>query len=180
MDTGTHEAREGEDPRAQAIAEFWEVARGHAGVGELAMVTGHGVRASTPPPAWSFGDTPRLADELLALVLDGTKTATSTAEVSFEHDGEAMPVVGELSILLDGAGWPRALIRTTSVETVPFAAVSAELAAAEGEDDRSLESWRREHEVYFRRVLEGTGVEFGPELPVVIEHFEVVHQGPRS
>ena len=180
MGTGTHDAGETDDPRARAIAEFWEVARGHAGVGELAMVTGAGVAAATPPPAWSFGDSPRLADELLALVLDGTKTATSTALESFDHDGEPMPAVGDLSILLDGAGWPRALIRTTSVETVPFAEVSEELAAAEGEDDLSLDSWRREHEVYFRRVLEGTGTAFGPELPVVVERFEVIHQGPRA
>ena len=178
MDTGSDEARAEEDPRAQAIAEFWEVARGHAGVGDLSQVTGPGVAASTPPPAWSFGDDPVLADQLLALVLDGIKTGTSTAEASFDLHHEAMPAVGDLSILLDGAGWPRALIRTTSVETVPFGEVSADFAAAEGEDDRSLASWRHEHEVYFRRVLEGTGVEFGPGLPVVTERFEVVHAVP--
>ena len=167
-----------EDARAGAISDFWEVARGHAGVGDLAIFTGSGVDVATPPPAWSFGDDARLADELLALVLEGTKTATSTAEASLTHEGEPMPVVGDLSILLDGAGWPRALIRTTSVETVPFAEIRADVAAAEGEDDRSLDSWRREHEVYFRRVLEGTGAEFGPDLPVVVERFEVVYQVP--
>ena len=185
MDDGTHQAPGTpatpgtQDPHAEAIADFWEVARGHAGIGELAMVTGSGPGLATPPPAWSFGDNPGLADELLSLVLDGTKTATSSAAESYEHDGVPMPAVGDLSILLDGGGWPRALIRTTSVEVVPFAEVPADLAAAEGEDDRSLDSWRREHEVYFRRVLEGTGVEFGPALPVVTERFEVVYQVPR-
>ena len=178
MAMGIASSREDDDRRAQAIAEFWEVARGHAGVGKLSMVTGLGAAASAPPPAWSFGDDPALADDLLALVLDGTKTATSTAAASFDQEGEAVPSAGDLSILVDGAGWPRALIRTTSVQTLPFADVPAEFAAAEGENDRSLASWRHEHEVYFRRILDGTGVAFGPGLPVVMERFEVLHRIP--
>ena len=34
--------------------------------------------------AWAFGDSPALADELLALVLDGKKTATASAIWSYE------------------------------------------------------------------------------------------------
>ena len=51
-------------------------------------------------------------------------------------------------------GHPRALIRTSRVDVVPLRDVTGEFAALEGEDDRTLVSWRREHERYFRRVLE--------------------------
>lgn len=166
--------------QALEIQDFWETARGRAGVGRLDVVTGTGSNSSVPPPAWAFGDNPRLADELLGLVLDGTKTATAASLAELEATGEPVPRPGDLSILLDGAGRPRALIRTTRVDVVPFRDVSAEFAALEGEDDRTLASWRREHERYFRRVLEGTGVEFHEDLPVAAERFELLYPAPRD
>ncbi|MGO1317393.1 MAG: ASCH domain-containing protein, partial [Cellulomonadaceae bacterium] len=54
-----------------------------------------------------------------------------------------------------------------------FDEVTAEHAAAEGEDDGSLDSWRTEHERYFRRVLAPLGVEFSGDMPVVLERFEL-------
>jgi len=162
------------EEQAAEIQEFWEMARGRAKLGRLDVVTGGSVASTLPPPAWSFGDSPRLADELLALVLAGTKRATATAVAELEATGEPTPVVGELSIVLDGAGHPRALIRTTAVDVVPFDEVTEEFAALEGEDDRTLASWRREHEKYFRRVLAAGGTEFDTALPVVCERFEVL------
>ena len=153
------------------IADFWDAARGHLGWGKLDSVLGESVDGAVPPPAWSFGDDARLADELLALVLTGRKTATSTALA--ELVDEPLPKVGDVSIVLDSAGDPRALLRTTEVEVLPFDQVGAEHAAAEGEDDLSLESWRREHEVYWRRVLGDDA--FSPSMDVVAERFELVY-----
>ncbi|SFK28237.1 ASCH domain-containing protein [Cellulomonas sp. KH9] len=158
------------------ITDFWDAARGHLGWGKLDAVMGESVDGAVAPPAWSFGDDARLADELLAQVLDGRKTATSTAMAELTASGEPLPRVGDVSIVLDSAGDPRALLRTTDVEVVPFDQVSAEHAAAEGEDDLSLESWRREHEVYWRRVLGDAG--FSPAMDVVTERFELVY--PRT
>lgn len=166
------------DEQALAIQEFWETARGRAGVGRLDVVTGTSTAATVPPPAWAFGDGPRLADELLGLVLAGTKTATATSRAELEATGEPVPRPGDLSILLDGEGHPRALIRTAEVEEVAFREVTEEFAFLEGEDDRTLASWRREHERYFRRVLEGTGVEFTEDLPLVLERFDVLYPTP--
>lgn len=53
--------------------------------------------------------------------------------------------------------------------------MTEEFAALEGEDDRTLVSWRREHERYFRRVLDGAGVAFDENLPVALERFEVLY-----
>lgn len=155
--------------RAAEITAFWEAARPLAGIGKIGVVVGESVAGAVPPPAWAFGDNPRLADELLDAVLAGRKTATSTALVEFGEE-EPVPQVGDLSILLDGEGHPRALIRTTSVVTIPFGEVDEEFAAAEGEDDGSLASWRREHRAYWARVL-GREVEDG--LAVVCERFEL-------
>ncbi|MHA7135533.1 ASCH domain-containing protein [Oerskovia turbata] len=163
------------DPISSGIMEFWETARVRAGEGKVGVVTGFGISATVPPPAWSFGDNPALADELLAAVLSGEKTATSSSHWEYSDD-VPLPQVGELSIILDGAGHPQALIRTTSVEVIPFDQVGADFAAAEGEDDRSLESWRSGHRAYFTRVL--VGHEFREDMPVVCERFELRY--PRS
>ena len=164
--------------QARQLQEFWETARIRTGLTRTAVVTGMSTEATVPPPAWAFGDNPRLADELLALVLAGTKTATAASLAELERDGEPVPKRGDLSILLDGSGRPRALIRTTSVEVLPFGAVTEDQARAEGEDDRSLASWRREHEKYFRRVLVGTGTDFSEDLQVAFERFELLY--PRA
>lgn len=160
---------EGTEGQAREILAFWEAARPSAGIGRVGVVIGTGARESLPPPAWSFGDNPRLADTLLAAVLSGAKTATSSA--LWEYDDETpVPEKGELSILLDGVGNPRALIRTTSVEIVPFGEVGADFALAEGEGDTTGDEWREGHRGYFARVLDR---EVGDDMPVVCERFEL-------
>ncbi len=117
----------------QTINTFWQrylAARGEP-EGKLAA-----------PEAWSFGDNPALADELCQLVLSGIKTATCSLLWEYEADGEALPQEGQLSIILDGQGKPSAVIETTQVIIQPFNQVDASFAYEEGEDDRSLESWR--------------------------------------
>lgn len=153
------------------IAEFWENARVQAGLGRIAVVGGLTVAENVAPVAWSFGDNPEQADRLLGLVLDGTKTATSSA--LSEYDDAPLPREGDLSIVVDGAGHPKALIRTTDVAVVPFGEVSDDFAAAEGEGDRSLEAWRTDHTEFFTRVL---GLVTVPEdFMVVTERFELLY-----
>ena len=68
---------------------------------------------------------------------------------------------------------PRAVIETTRVVVVPFDQVTAEHAAAEGEGDRTLASWRAEYERFWRAHA-ASG--FAPDMPVVCEAFRVVHR----
>ncbi|WP_019912784.1 ASCH domain-containing protein [Paenibacillus sp. HW567] len=126
--------------------------------------------------AWAFGDNPRLADELLALVLDGTKTGTAMNYELNEVLGVPLPFIGGHSILLDSNGEPRGIVKTTKFEIVSFAEVTAEFAYSEGEDDRTLESWRYEHEVYFTRELKAYNKEFDPGMRVICENFKLVHR----
>lgn len=125
--------------------------------------------------AWAFGDNPRLADSLLNLVLLGTKTGTAQNLELTEMRGLPLPFIGGHSILLDSTGEPRGIIETTKVEIVPFQEVTAEFAYSEGEDDRTLESWRSQHELYFTRELQTYDRTFDPGMKVICENFKLVH-----
>ena len=163
-----------DEAAARAIDEFWQVARVKARLSTLGGVLGETPAVAVAPQVWSFGDSPRLADELLELVLAGTKTATAELVVSYEVGGEPVPVVGDLSIVLDGSGAPRALLRTTEIDVVPFSAVTAEHARLEGEDDRTLATWRTEHERYWRRNMPA-GEPFDDGVLVVCERFRLLY-----
>lgn len=145
----------------QLITAFWDRARQ-----TLTDVT------ETEPEAWAFGATVAHADGLLALVLDGTKTGTASSVWDYEATGDALPQVGEYSIILDGQGVPRALIRTTSLHVVPFDEVDEEHAFAEGESDRTLAAWREIHERFWTNHSENPRG-FEPDMPVLCERFEV-------
>lgn len=119
--------------------------------------------------AFAFGDNPRLADELLALVLAGRKTATCSAAREYPPGHPERPVVGRRDTVLDGAGRPRAVIETTEVVFRRFCDVDAAFAAAEGEGDGSLEQWRAGHAAYF-----GRNGGFSPDMDVICERFRLV------
>lgn len=123
------------------------------------------------PDAWAFGATADQADDLLGLVLSGVKTATSSALSSYKAEDEPLPTVGELSIVCDGHGRPRALLRITDVTVTNFEDVPERHAFAEGEGDRTLAYWRRAHEEFFRSHLPA-GRELTGSMPVVLECFE--------
>ena len=125
--------------------------------------------------AWPFGDHPELADELLELVSAGKKTGTATLLIELEKEGDKMPEVGDYNIILNGKGKPSAIIKTTSVEIKPFNQVEEEYAYSEGEDDRTLESWKREHWKYWTRKGQKLGFKMKENLQVICENFELVY-----
>jgi len=78
--------------------------------------------------------------------------------------------VGEVAIVLDGDGEPRAVVRTTAVQVTTFGQVDAAHAAAEGEGDGTLEGWRSDHAAFW-----GKRVDEAEDWPVVLERFALVH-----
>ena len=134
------------------------------------------VAAGSPLPSLiePFGDSQELADELIALVIDGPKRATAAALADFEIEHTPLPEPGLLSVATDGRGNPRAVLRTTEVRVGPLSSVD-EFAWDEGEGDRTRASWLADHEIFFRRYLPTIGVEFDSEMPTVFERFEVVY-----
>ena len=155
------------------VEAFWNLARFHARLNSAPTYFGPTTLEVVPPPAWAFGDSAEQADELLQLVLDGTKTATASALWDYEAEDEALPEPGSLSILLDGRGHPRALINITDVEVVPFDQVGEEHARLGGEGDRSLSHWREAHQRFFTAT---SSRPFAPDMPVVLERFQVIYQ----
>lgn len=150
----------GVEPGSSHLGAFWSTAR--SCIPDL---------PERMPEAWAFGATPEHADDLLALVLAGTKTGTASALWDIEADGESVPEVGELSIILDGRDRPRALIETTAIDIVPFSEVTAEHAHSEGEGDRTLAAWREIHERFWQ---EHGQRGFASEMPVVCERFRLL------
>ena len=86
-----------------------------------------------------------------------------------------MPAVGDYSVIINWNGEAQCIIRTTSVEIVPFNEVTADFARTEGEGDRSLDYWRRVHWECFTRELQAIGKRPQETMPVVCETFEVVY-----
>jgi 2-dehydropantoate 2-reductase len=124
--------------------------------------------------SWQFGLGSEMADGLLGLVLSGGKRSTAGALWSYELEGEPVPVAGDYSVVIDGAGVGRCVLRTTDVQVVPFDQVGEEHARLEGEGDLSLEYWRESHWAYYTRELASFGRAPEPDMPVVCERFEVV------
>ncbi|MDT9595396.1 ASCH domain-containing protein [Nocardioides zeae] len=132
------------------------------------------VRACPEHTVEHFGDTERLADELLGLVLAGGKRATAELVDDFRARGDDLPRVGSHWIACDGRGVPRIVIRSLELRLGSFASADAAFAAAEGEDDGSLESWQREHRRYWTRVAEARGARWSEQDEIVFERFAVV------
>ena len=63
--------------------------------------------------AWSFGNTPEMADDLCHLVLDGKKTATCSLLRAYKGFEDEIPRVGVYSVLCNGKEEPKAIIFLT-------------------------------------------------------------------
>jgi len=131
--------------------------------------------AGAPYASWEFGDSPELADRLLGLVITGPKRATCGSLDAYRVRGEAVPVVGEYSVVCDGAGTARCVLQTTEVRILAFEDVDATFAADEGEGDRSLASWREDHMAYFERELAELELSASPRMLLVCERFRLLY-----
>lgn len=126
--------------------------------------------------AFCFGDTPELIAELTGLVLRGEKSATCSCLWEWEAEGKRPPEAGDLGLVLDADKQPVCLVEVTEVRVRPFEEVDEAFAREEGEDDRTLASWREGHWRYFERVLPAIGKAPSPEMPLVCERFRVVQR----
>jgi uncharacterized protein YhfF len=121
-----------------------------------------------------WGDSPEMADELGGLIAQGAKTGTCSALWEWEAEGNSIPEVGLVTIVLDGKGDPLCIVETTEIFIRKYNEVNADFARAEGEGDLSLEYWREAHRNFFSRVLPKFGREFSEEMPLVCERFKVI------
>ena len=132
------------------------------------------VPRETPYQVWYFGNSSEMASELAELVIDGTKTATASLLETNELQPENAPVENGYSVVTDFETKPKCVIRTTEIRHIPFNEVDATFAHDEGEEDKTLESWRRIHIDYFSKEAAQLGFEFTENSIVCCERFELL------
>ncbi|WP_217178837.1 ASCH domain-containing protein [Streptomyces sp. AC495_CC817] len=126
------------------------------------------------PPFEYFGDNPELTEELVSLVRSGVKRATAALAAEFIAEGQPLPRIGSHWVACDSQGRPAFILRTTELRIGTVASADERFAFDEGEDDRTLESWRAAHRQYWARQCRRLRIDWDEDaLPVVFERFEV-------
>jgi uncharacterized protein YhfF len=147
--------------RTPAIEACWAAFRAAAGIDQDRYVV------------VQMGDSPQLADELLDLMLVGRKRATASLARDFEGE-EPLPKVGDHVVVVDGAGAPRCIWRTTEVTIKPLIEVDDAFAWDEGEGDRSRAFWLDAHRRFFARQAAREGFTMHDRMATVFERFVLV------
>jgi uncharacterized protein YhfF len=88
-------------------------------------------------------------DRLVAAVLRGEKTATSSLLAEWLLDDMELPVAGERRDVLDSNDNSVAVIETTGVDVIRLGDVDLILAREEGEGFESVAQWRQVHERFW-------------------------------
>lgn len=119
-----------------------------------------------------------LRDKLVAAVLRGEKTATSSLLEEWEAGAERLPCVGERQSVVDSVGRPVAIIEIVAVDIIRLADADADLAWEEGERFFSVAEWRAAHEEFWTHRHDGSPGSGGltDDTLLVPERFRLVEQ----
>gem|GEM_PF-97713 len=129
---------------------------------------------SRTPKIGNFGDSSELSTQLLQLIRDGVKTATASLVWEWEAEGQSLPEIGDVMIVLDWNQDPVMVIEYVDVEVKPFSAVTEDFAWDEGEGDRSLASWRDGHWAFFTRACAALDKLPSEDMPILYTRFRVI------
>jgi uncharacterized protein YhfF len=100
-------------------------------------------------PAAEFAFPGPFRDQLVAAILDGSKTSTTGLVADYEHEGEPLPQPGQREAVVDSAGDRVAVIETTAVRVIRLGDVDLAHALGEGEGYDSVAQWRAGHEQFW-------------------------------
>jgi uncharacterized protein YhfF len=121
-----------------------------------------------------------LGDRLLAAVLRGEKTATSSLAVEY-LSGEPLPLVGQRLTLVDHDGRACGVVETTRVRIIPLHLVGDDVAHDEGEAFADAAAWRRDHVAFWTEIADLVRADAGDPSwqlrdaePVVVQWFRLV------
>jgi uncharacterized protein YhfF len=90
-----------------------------------------------------------LRDQLVAAILDGTKTTTTGLVEDYEREGEPLLRPGDREVVIDSAGDPVTLIEIVSSRVVRVGDVDLAHAIGEGEGYGCVADWRAGHEAFW-------------------------------
>ena len=130
-------------------------------------------------PRSEFGFPGPLRDKLVAAIVAGEKTATTSTLIEYGIEDEALPVVGEQYVVVDSDEKPVAVVEVTGLEQVRLSDVPWEHARDEGEDYSSVAEWRAGHESYWhsgdmRDFMGDPSFTVNDDTIVVLERFRVI------
>lgn len=134
----------------EALEGFWRRAVFRAKINHVPSYFGPTPLEVVRPPAWAFGTTAEESDIFLRDLLQGRTTAIAGSLRDYRSEGDQLPEVGELGIVVDGRDQPAALVMVSEVLTVPYAEV----------DSAST-------------VVEGSG--FAPDTAMLVQRLSVLH-----
>ena len=131
------------------------------------------VRFAFPGPA---------RDRLVAAVLKGEKTATSSLLAEWLLDDQELPAVGDRRQVLDSGDNPVAVIELTAVDLIRLGDADLALAHEEGEGFESVAEWRQAHERFwtedlFPRLPTSMAGPLNDGAKVVVVRFRLVPRG---
>jgi len=122
-----------------------------------------------------------LRDQLVAAILDGTKTSTTGTAREYEVEQEEVPKPGDREVVVDSAGKPVAVIEVTEVRRARLADVDLQHATDEGEGFATVAQWRAGHEDYWhsddmRAALNDPGFTVDENTMLVLQRFRLIER----
>ena len=122
-----------------------------------------------------FGTPGPMRDRLVAAVLSGAKTATSSLLAEWEADGDSLPEVGKRMTVVDSDERPVAVIELVEVEVIRLGDADLRLAHLEGEGFESVSEWREAHDRFWaEEVIPKLGGRLTDDTQIVVERFRLV------
>lgn len=117
-------------------------------------------------------------DRLVAAVLRGEKTATSSLLAEWESEGASLPPPGERQVLVDSSGQPVGVIEIVSATRIRLGDADERLARDEGEGFENVAAWRAAHVRFWRRevlpALAIASADLTDDTMIVVERFVLI------
>lgn len=139
----------------------------------------HNHPQNLPPAEFAFPGP--LRDQLVAAILDGSKTSTTGLVIDYQVEQEDLPQVGSRQLVLDSDGKGVAVIETTEVKIARVADVDLQHAIDEGEGFTTVAQWRAGHEDFWhsqevRDALGDPNFQVTDDTEAVLERFKLVQK----
>lgn len=136
-----------------------------------------------PLPVCEFAFPGPLRDQLVAAVLDGSKTSTTATLIEFEVEQEELPCVGGREVVVDSGGRGVAVIEMAEVRLARLADVDLQHAIDEGEGFTTVAQWRAGHEEFWhsaemRDAMKDPNFTVDDDTVLVLQRFKVTARLP--
>lgn len=120
-----------------------------------------------------------LRDRLVAAIVAGEKTTTSSLCEEWARDGEPLPSVGRREVVVDSAGVGVCVTEIVEVSTCRLADIALAHAVGEGEGFTTVAEWRTAHEDFwdsaeFRAGVGEPHIRIDDDTLIVCEEFKLI------